>query len=297
MPRFLVGNMSFNEVIEQILSSRSDLTREEVLEIIENKKREARGFFTNEVAARLVASELGLEIRHEPFQSEVLVRDLVSGLRDVTVTGRVMAIYPPKTFTRSDWTEGRVAHLLIADKTGTLKVVLWDEKTSLVEAGSFEQEQIVRVSHGYVREGRSGKLELHVGLRGSIQTLPSDALENKYASINDFHEETKKIAEVKEANGPITVEGTVVTTPITRDVVTSRGETVAVSSFELEDDTGKIWVSAWRTLVNIVKNLTPGTWIKIKNAYARKGFSDQVELTSRMLTSIEILSKPEKPST
>ena len=264
--------------------------------MIEKKKREARGFFTNEVAARLVASELGLEIRHEPFQSEVLIRDLVSGLRDVTVTGRVIAVYPPKTFTRSDWTEGRVAHLLIADKTGTLKVVLWDEKTSLVEAGNVEQEQIIRVSHGYVREGRSGKLELHVGLRGSIQIFPSDALENKYASIENSHEETKKVAEVKEENGPITVEGTVVTTPITRDVVTSRGETVAVSSFELEDDTGKIWVSAWRTLVNIVKNLTPTTWIKIKNVYARKGFSDQIELTSRMLTSIEILSKPEKPS-
>ena len=116
-------------------------------------------------------------------------------------------------------------------------------------------------------------------------------------SIKDFHEETKKVAEVEKEDGPITVEGTVVTTPITRNIVTSRGETIAVSSFELKDDTGKIRVSAWRTLVNIVKNLTPGTWIKMKNAYARKGFSDQIELTSRMLTSIEILSKPEKPST
>ena len=294
MPRFLVDNMSFNEVIEQILSSRPALTRGEVLKMIEKKKRDAMGFFTNEVAARLVALELGLEIRHEPFQSEALVRDLVSGLRDVTVTGRVIAVYPTKTFMRSDWTEGRVAHLLIAGKTGTLKVVLWDKKASLIEAGNVEQEQIVRVSHGYVREGRSGKLELHVGLRGSIQTLPSDALENEHASINDFNEETKKVAEVKEEDGPITVEGTVVTTPITRDVVTSRGETIAVSSFELEDDTGKIRVSAWRTLVNIVKNLTPGTWIKIKNVYVRKGFSDQLELTSRMLTSIEIQSKPEE---
>ncbi|UCF59287.1 MAG: hypothetical protein JSV15_02430, partial [Candidatus Bathyarchaeota archaeon] len=63
-------------------------------------------------------------------------------------------------------------------------------------------------------------------------------------------------------DGPITVEGTVVTTPITRDVVTSRGETIAVSSFELEDDTGKILVSAWRTLVNIVKNITPELGLK-----------------------------------
>ena len=175
MPRFLVDNMGFNEVIERILSFRPDLTREEVMGIIEKKKKEARGFFTNEVAARLVASELGLEISHKPFQSEVLVRDLVSGLRDVKVTGRVIAVYPLKTFKRSDWTEGRVAHLLIADKTGTLKVVLWDEKTSLVEVGNVEQGQTVRVSHGYVRQGRSGKLELHVGSRGKIRIFPSDS--------------------------------------------------------------------------------------------------------------------------
>lgn len=281
--------MSFNEVIEQIISFRPDLTREEVLKMVDKKKREAEGFFTNEVAVKLVASDLGLEIRYKPFQSEALVKDLVSGLNDVTVTGRVIAVYPAQTFTRSDWTEGKVAHLLIADKTGTLKVVLWDEKANLAETGKVRQEQIIKISHGYIRQGRDGKLELHAGLRGDIQISPPDIVESESPL------ETTKIAEIKE-NGPITVEGTVVTNPMTRDVVTSRGETVAVSSFELKDDTGKIWVSMWRTLVDVAKNITVGTRIKIKNAYARKGFSDQLELTSRSLTSLEILSRLKEPS-
>jgi replication factor A1 len=167
--------MSFNETIEHILSSRHDLTRSEVLKMIEEKKRKADGFFTNEAAARLVASELGIEIRHIPFHPEVLIRNLVSGLNDVTVIGQVTAVYPPHTFTRSDWTEGKVANLLFADETGTLKAVLWDEKTNVVEEGNVEQGQTIRISHGYVREGRSGKLEIHVGSRGNIETLPSNA--------------------------------------------------------------------------------------------------------------------------
>ena len=78
-----------------------------------------------------------------------------------------------------------------------------------------------------------------------------------------------------------------------RQVVTSRNEKVAVASFELRDGTGKIGVSAWRKLAEVVKDLTVGTHIRIKNAYVRKGFADQLELTSRTFTSIEILTEPE----
>lgn len=143
--------------------------------MVEEKNREANGFFTKETAVRLVASELGIEIRHTPFHPEVLLRNLVSGLNDVTVIGQVTTVYPPHTFTRSDLTEGKVANLLFADETGTLKAVLWDEKTNVVEEGNVEQGQTIRISHGYVREGRSGKLEIHVGSRGNIEILTSNA--------------------------------------------------------------------------------------------------------------------------
>jgi len=283
--------MGLEKIVEQILLSRPDLTRREVHKMIEKKKEGAGEFFTDETAARIVASELGVEIFQKPLRLEILIQDLVSGLNDVTVTGRVIAVYPPKTFTRRDWTEGKIARLLIADRSGTLKVVLWDDKTDLVETGKVEQGQIVKVSHGYVREGLDGKLELHVGSRGDVQISPSDAADTKYPPITQW---VKKVAEIKEEGGPITVEGTIATTPNVREVVTSRNEKVAVASFELRDDTGKIGVSAWRKLAKVVKSLTVGTRIKIKNAYVRKGFADQLELTSRSFTSIDILTETEK---
>ena len=283
--------MGLEKIVEEILSSRADLTRQEVLKMIEKKKEGAGEFFTDETAARIVASELGLENVQKPLRLEILIQDLVSGLNDVTVSGRIIAAYPPKTYTRRDWTEGKFARLLIADRSGTLKVVLWDDKTDLVETGKAEEGQIIKVSHGYVREGLDGKLELHVGSRGNILVSPPDAAETKYPPITRW---VKKVAEIKEEGGPITVEGTIATTPTVREVVTSRNEKVAVASFELRDDTGKIGVSAWRKLAEVVKGLAVGTRIKIKNAYARKGFADQLELTSRSFTSIEILTDPEK---
>jgi replication factor A1 len=288
--------MNLEGIIEQILSSRQDLTREEVLKMIEKKKKVAREFFTDEAAARIVASELGVQIFREPLRLKVLIRDLVSGLNDVTVSGRVIMVHPPKTYTRPDLTQGRFARLLISDKSETLKLILWDDKTDMVEAKKVQPGQIIKVSHGYMREGLDGKLELHVGLRGNVQISPPDAVEDEYPPITQF-EEKLKVAQIKVEGGPVVVEGTIATTPTIREVVTSRNEKVVVASFQLRDETGEIVVSAWRKLAEVVKDLTVGTRIKIKNAYVRNGFADRLELTSRMSTSIEKLSKPEKTPT
>jgi len=283
--------MNSEKIVEQILLSRPDLTRREVQKMIEKKMEGVGEFFTDETAARIVASDLGVEIFKKPLQLEILIQDLVSGLNDVTVAGRVVTVYPPKTFTRRDLTQGKFANLLIADRSGTLKVVLWDNKADLMETEKIEQGQIIKISHGYIRQGQDGKLELHVGSRGNIQSCPLDATGTKYPPATRL---IKKAVDIKEEGGPITIEGTVLTTPNVRQVVTSRNEKVSVASFELGDDTGKIQVSAWRKLAQLFEGMAVGTRIKMKNVYARKGFADQLELSTRSFTSIDILPETEK---
>jgi len=166
-----MSRMKSEEIIKQILSQRIDLTREEIIERIEKNKKEAAHFLTDETAARLTASELGVKIDHKPAKLKLQIADLVSGLNDVTITGQVQAIYPTKTFTRRDWTEGKLASILVSDKSATLRVILWDDKTELIEAGKIQKNTKVKISHGYVREGRNGKPELHLGDRGTIKIL------------------------------------------------------------------------------------------------------------------------------
>ena len=163
--------MALEEIINQILSSHSHLNRIEVLKKIETKKKGARDFITDETAARIVASELGIKITKKSLRLEIQITDLFSGLNDVTLTGKVTTVYSPKTFKRKDWTEGRLASMIISDTSGKLRVVLWDNKVDLVETGKIQQEQAIKISHGYVREGLDGKLELHVGEKGKIRVL------------------------------------------------------------------------------------------------------------------------------
>jgi replication factor A1 len=162
---------SLEQIVNRILSSRSDLNRQEIMKRIEEKKRDARDFLTDETAARIAASELGVKIVKKPFRLKIQIQDLVSGLTDVTVAGHVVTVYPPKTFTRRDFTEGKIASLVVKDESGTLRVVLWDNKADIIEKGKIQREQQIRISHGYVREGRDGKPELHLGQRGSIKVI------------------------------------------------------------------------------------------------------------------------------
>jgi len=135
---------------------------------------------------------------------------------------------------------------------------------------------------------RDERVNLNIGKRGTLSLNPKLAEAKK---LPPYEEVTVKIAEVKEG-GPFTVGGKVAETPMIREVVTARNANVKVASFELTDDTGKIRVSAWRRLADLVKDLPAGTQIEIKNVYSKKGSGDQLELTTRTFTSVEILSKP-----
>ncbi|MDH5447545.1 MAG: OB-fold nucleic acid binding domain-containing protein [Candidatus Bathyarchaeota archaeon] len=379
--------MNVEEIVQYVLSHSHGLTREEVVIAIEKKKAASGGFLTDEAAARLVAAERGVEIQIKKQLPKIYIRQLVSGLNDVTVSGRVLLVTTPRVFPRPDG-NGQVAWLLIADRTGTIKVVLWNDKTEL--ARKIQLRQIVKVLHGYVRQGRDGEMELHIGQRGDVQIALSGVKEKNFPSIKDFcekianitkvhrkvnvegvikticsastfqrrdgaqgkvirivledetgripvvfwNEKTEEVAKAKEGMAVLLmnakvrknhqnellelhvegftnveiltplesssyikdlkagmriafIEGTVATKPMLTEVTTRKGENVSVASFELRDDSGKVWVSAWRKHAEKVEKLAEGVKVRLKNVYVQKGFGSRLEITSNASTEIE----------
>ncbi len=88
--------MGLEETIKQILSSCSNIRRQEIIEMIEKKKTGICGFLTDETAARIVASELGVKTIQKSFQLKIQIQDLFSGLNDVTISGQVFLYIRPK---------------------------------------------------------------------------------------------------------------------------------------------------------------------------------------------------------
>jgi hypothetical protein len=69
-------------------------------------------------------------------------------------------------------------------------------------------------------------------------------------------------------------------------VRTKRGEVLRVASFELRDDSGRVWVSAWRNHADDVSGLMAGDAVVLKDVYVKRGFGDQLELSTRSRSSI-----------
>jgi len=109
-------------------------------------------------------------------------------------------------------------------------------------------------------------------------------------------EELSRIVDLKEGLKHVNVKGEIATKPMFRNVKTSRGENVKLAVFELKDETGKIWVSAWRRHADSIRKLKVGDKVILRNVYVKKGFGDQLELSTRKTTLIKVLTKQNSSS-
>ena len=384
--------MTAKKMIEQILATHPEISREQILERLDREKRKTGSFISDDVLLRMIAAEFGVEVSKEARTPTLSIRDLIPSLNDVTVVGRVVAVFPPKTFKANK--SGKVASLLIADENSILRIVLWNDKTEVMESGKVKVGHIIRFSHGYTKEDYSGRVELHVRKRSGIEINPKDVETKDYPTISKFttkigeitqrhknkrvnisgtvkklfpiftfkkrdsssgkverfmfadetgeipvvvwnekvdeleetlrkgvklqlvnakvkktmskgleihvnsqtyveaitlKEEFLKIANLKGDLKHVNVKGAVVTIQMLRNVKTSRAELVKLAVFEVKDETGKIWVSAWRKHADTVSNLKVGDKVIIKNAYVKNGFGEQLEISTTTKTIITIL--------
>jgi replication factor A1 len=96
------------------------ISREEFERRVEMKIEECGDLVDEPTAAMLVIGELG--------RQHVKIRGLSGKSSLFSFFGKVIDKTEPKEFDRKDGEKGYVATLLLADETGTTRVVLWDEK-------------------------------------------------------------------------------------------------------------------------------------------------------------------------
>src|SRR2546430_10305566 len=90
----------FDSLVEEVLKNKPELSRNSLMEQIEEKKNKVgSGYLTDQGALFLIAGELG--VRLERITSTDLgLKDLYVGANDITVVARVFAIYPISEYER-----------------------------------------------------------------------------------------------------------------------------------------------------------------------------------------------------
>ncbi|HIE19327.1 TPA: hypothetical protein EYP75_06335 [Candidatus Bathyarchaeota archaeon] len=241
-----------------------------------------------ESAARAVAAELGLEITGVSLMKGTSICNLVSGLGDVTIVGRVLHVNPPHSFIRSDGEEGKMRSLYIADETGIMRVVIWGEKADLL--GSSEMiGKIIRFSHGYVRKGYNGKLELNIGLKGNIEVSPPEIPEDEFPSINIFY---KKINQITKSETRVNTFGLIVSIFPVNTFTREGNVSGKVRRLEIRDQTGRITVVLWNNKVDELADLEIGKYLEIFGAKVRKDLNGHLELHVNGSVDIAVLPNP-----
>jgi replication factor A1 len=101
------------------------------------------------------------------------IGDLTINMWDVDIEGKVATVYDVRTFTKKDGSEGQVRNVVIADQTSKIRVTFWDDDVDKI--AKVKEGDIIRIVHGYTKEGFRGGLEFTVGRKAELVLNPKDS--------------------------------------------------------------------------------------------------------------------------
>lgn len=149
-----------DEIVGKIVSI-SDMSDSDIRKKIKEKQDELSGLISEEGAAYIVAKELGINLMK---QDSLYIENIMPGMQNIDILGKITKISPVREF-KTDKASGRVLNIFLADKTGSIRMSLWNTE---IDKFSFEKGDVVRV-RGYVKEDNLGNSEIRLGRFGSMQ--------------------------------------------------------------------------------------------------------------------------------
>ena len=274
------------EIINKILALRPDLSENELQRIIQEKRGNSGDFLTEEGATYMVASELGVDLSSgQVVPTDLKIKDLIVGANDITVMGQVIAVTPTRLFKRRDNSEGSVARLVIADETGTIAVVLWDEQTTILSQKTISPKQVLKITHGYVRAGLDGSPELNVGRRGQINVHSM----SQYLTSKIQANRLTKIQELRIGDPYVNLIGAVKGFSRVSTFTRANGLQGQVMRMRLADETGRVNTVFWDDQVSLVKTYHKGDVIEVQGGQVRSGLGNALEVHIGKLGSVKLV--------
>ena len=266
--------MSTQDIIQKILAKNPELSQEKILEKLRHERARTGGLLGDETLLRLIAAKYGVEVQQNMINNRGTLSTgrLFPGLNDVTVAGRLIAVFPARTFQGEK--PGKFATVMLIDNDGILRVVLWNDKADLVESGELKEGQAVRLLHGYTREDLYGKVELHLGAKSKIEVEPREKA-SEYPAIEKF---TSKIGSLNNASGAVHLSGVVKDVSGLTNFTRSDDTDGKVMRFTLADDSGQVTAVVWNEkATELEKTVKANSRLLLVNVRVKEAQNGNVE--------------------
>jgi len=164
--------LSLEEILSE-MEKNTKFSRKQLYEKVKNKQEELSGLVSMEGAAHLVARDLGVSILI-PDKRELKVKDLVNGMSNISIKGRVIQVSDIREFDRKDGNKGRVCNLIITDGTGEVRVPLWDKQVNMLDEGKLHEGDVIQIKNAFARDNVFGGIEVRISKLSRIEKIEDD---------------------------------------------------------------------------------------------------------------------------
>ena len=278
----------FEDLLSKLLENAPELSRSVIEERISEKKEKiGSGYLTNEGALFLVASDLGISLQ-ESQKTEIELKDLFVGAKEVTLQSRVLNLSPAKQFTKKDGTPFFLRTMTVYDANSRVSVKLWDEKATLPEIENLKPGDLIKIIKAYVKSDLTGSPTLNIGSGATIEATKSTSNIPLIDSI------TVDVGEIKENQKDLVVAGNIAGMISLLEFTNSKGQPSTALKFRLKSKTGNlISVVLWgKDEAILPKIVSSNAEIKLYGVRTKTG-NQGLEIHGNDATIIEIEGKQE----
>ena len=188
-------------LIDKLLEQKTELTKEIIEQkIAEKKEKIGAGYLTDQGALFLIASDYGVTLT-ESSKTEINLKDLYAGAKDISLETRVLNVSPTKQFSRKDGSTFNLRTMTVYDSESTASVKLWDEKANLSGIENLKPGDLIKITQAYVKSDLDGSATINIGSGSNIETIDTES------QIPLIDKITKDISELQEGQKDLVVSG------------------------------------------------------------------------------------------
>jgi replication factor A1 len=185
-------------------SAKTEIARGDIVKIENAYTKEG---MTGEVElqagnrSRIMKSDKKLKLPKLPeIKESYKINEITAELRGFNVVARVIQVFDLREYGESG---GKLGSMVIGDETGTIRVVMWDEKSEIT--ASLKKGDAVKLKNAYTKENLSGVPEIHIGRYSEISIT-----DEKIAPIEKIEKsmiEEKNISGLKDGDVNVKITG------------------------------------------------------------------------------------------
>ena len=274
-------------MLNKLLEQKPDLSKKEIEDRIQQKKDKiGEGYLTDQGALHLVAADLELTVS-EPIKTEMGLKDLYVGAKEITLETRVLNFSPAKRFTRKDGTPFFLRTMTVYDGEKTASVKLWDEKANMETIETMKPGDLIKIIKAYVKSDLNGSPTINVGSGSTIERTNG---ESQIPSIDSI---TVNVDSTKENQTDLVVSGNITGSISTLNFTNSKGQPGTGLRFSLEGNGTTMRVVLWGKDESILPKVIPSnSKIRLLGVKTKSG-QQGLEIHGNDSTIVEIEGEKE----